>query len=282
MTNVFAQFQALTDEEWIEKLVASSKNTVVDGVEFPGFPSVEAQSTIVGSGNEQALREAGNFYKFVKARYGPLQQPPIAMAKILDFGIGWGRYARMFARDVSYGQIYGVDVVPDMLEMCRHTKVPASLNHIEPRGSLPFRDELIDIAYAYSVFTHLPEDVCLHWIKELHRVIRPGGILIVTVEPRRFITFCRSISKSDEGLSAWHTYLRNVVAQDTEAEKRFDKGEFVYFPTGGGPQLPPDVYGDACIPPAYIKNYWSTYFKLSEYVDDPNRFWQAAVVLQRV
>jgi SAM-dependent methyltransferase len=261
MANVFDKFSAQSDDQWIQTLIRSVKDPVIDGVEFPCFPDDALQAKIVGSSNESALLEAGNFYRFVKNSHHKIRGQR-AINNVLDFGIGWGRYARIFARDVPYGQVYGVDVVSDMLEVCRQTKVPASLARIQPDGLLPYRDNLFDLSYAYSVFTHLPEKVANHWIRELHRVVCPKGLLVITVEPRRFITFCRDIPNEGSDVSVWHQFIRDAVAKDTDAESRFDRGEFVYFATSGGPDLPADVYGDACISPEYMKDNWSSMFRL--------------------
>jgi len=282
MDSVFSKFSGLSDDDWVETLITSTRQPIIDGVEFPGFPSAELQATIVGSSNEQALKEAGVFYKHVKRLYRNLNRGDIADAAILDFGVGWGRYARMFARDVGFGQVYGVDVVPNMLDVCRQTRIPASLSLIAPSGQLPFRDEFVDIAYAYSVFTHLPERVAEHWINEIYRVTKPGGLLVMTVEPKRFITFCRGLTAENAASSPWYRGLRDVVARFPNAERDFDEGKFVYFPTGGGPQLPPDIYGDACISENYMRRAWADRFRIVDYVDDPNKFWQAAVALQRI
>ncbi|HXK09991.1 MAG TPA: methyltransferase domain-containing protein [Vicinamibacteria bacterium] len=48
------------------------------------------------------------------------------------------------------------------------------------RPPLPFDDGAFDFAYAISVFTHLAEDLQLPWMRELCRVVRPGGHLPVT------------------------------------------------------------------------------------------------------
>ena len=43
-----------------------------------------------------------------------------------------------------------------------------------------------DVAVAISVFTHMEEDLQREWLAELHRLLRPGGLLIVsTLGPGR-------------------------------------------------------------------------------------------------
>jgi trans-aconitate methyltransferase len=280
MSEFFGKFAHLSDDEWIETLVRSINEPVIDGEQFATFPDAALQAMIVGSSNEQALREAGNFYKHVKGHYAAAMGRPLTDARILDFGIGWGRIARFFARDVPYGNVHGVDVMPLMVDVCRRCMVPATAAVTESRGETPYRDKYFDLVYAYSVFTHLPEHMCVHWLNQLYRIMQPGALLIMTVEPPRFIDFCRSIKGGDE-LSIWHQYLRDCIAKMPDAEKSAANGDLVYIPTGGGPALPPDVYGDTIIPDGYIQKHWNTQFEVVEYLDDPARFWQAVVVLRR-
>jgi len=54
-----------------------------------------------------------------------------------------------------------------------------------------------DIIYAYSVFSHLNEDTHLKWIEEFSRILKAGGLLLVTTQARRFIDFCESLPASD-------------------------------------------------------------------------------------
>jgi SAM-dependent methyltransferase len=45
---------------------------------------------------------------------------------------------------------------------------------------LPFADNSLDLIYSMSVFTHLA-DTWSAWLLELHRVLKPGGVLLVTL-----------------------------------------------------------------------------------------------------
>jgi ubiquinone/menaquinone biosynthesis C-methylase UbiE len=46
---------------------------------------------------------------------------------------------------------------------------------------LEYEDSKFDFVYALSVFTHLDETLQFQWLLELRRVLRPEGILILTV-----------------------------------------------------------------------------------------------------
>ena len=272
----FEAFRNLTDKAWIDTIIKSLSTPIIEGVRFAGFPDEPFKK---GSGfivTTDALRDAGQFYCQVK-KYVRARSVSISNARMLDFGIGWGRHARFFARDTKFGNIYGVDVWPLMIELCRTSMVPASVSLIEPFGRLPYRDQFFDIVYAYSVFTHLPEIMADHWLKEIRRVMRPGGLIIITVNPPRFVDFCHSIPADDALL--WHQALRDAIARVPDAEARVRAGEFLYLPTGGGGMLTNEIYGDAVIPEAYIRKHWTDHFDLIDYLDNPQQF-RAVVVLQ--
>jgi SAM-dependent methyltransferase len=102
---------------------------------------------------------------------------------LLDFGCGCGRVLRHFA-PLGDG-VYGTDFNRALVEWCR--RLPFGhydLNSLEP--PLPFPGERFGLAYALSVFTHLPEALQLPWIEELRRVLRPGGHLIFTTHGQRY------------------------------------------------------------------------------------------------
>src|SRR5207249_951626 len=46
---------------------------------------------------------------------------------------------------------------------------------------LDYDMESFDAAYALSVFTHLPLRLQSHWMNELRRVLKPGGLLVLSL-----------------------------------------------------------------------------------------------------
>ena len=64
-------------------------------------------------------------------------------------------------------------------------------------------------------------------------------------------------------------------------QEQFDLGDIAYLPTGGGDYRHADMYGEAVVPLSYIERVWAPYFTIREYIDDPNRFWQAVLIVQR-
>lgn len=272
-------FPGSRDEDWLGLLVRSIREPVINGVEMPRFPHGNVQRGFVGSADEQTLNEANNFWRYVKKAAVENGKPINRNTRFLDFGSAWGRYTRFFWRDIDPSNIMGCDIDPEIVATCHHLGVPGRFSVIDPKGKLPYPDQSIDVIIAYSVFTHLPENVAEHWMKELSRVAAPGALIAYTVEPRRFLSFIETLDPNSPSL--WHALMATFKDRVPELLAKFDSGEFCYIPTSGGAYRDADVYGDLAISERYIVERWSQYFNLIRYHDDPNEFWQGVVTARK-
>jgi SAM-dependent methyltransferase len=120
---------------------------------------------------------------------------------LLDFGCGCGRVTRRW-RDLR--GVHGSDMNADAIAWCRANLAFGRFetNGLEP--PLAFADDSFDLVYALSVFTHLTLELQRAWVHELRRVLRPGGLLLVTTHG-----------------AAYRERLSNME------RKRFDAGEVV-------------------------------------------------------
>ncbi len=103
-------------------------------------------------------------------------------ATILDWGCGPARVVRHLPDLLPEARIIGSDYNRETIEWCRaHIQgVDFRLNGLQPPLDLPAAS--VDAAYALSVLTHLSEASHLAWMDELLRVIRPGGLLLLTTQ----------------------------------------------------------------------------------------------------
>ena len=274
------RIRLMNDQQWLELLMQSIEKRDIGGVRFPGFPDEVTQTNFVGNANEVTLREAFAFYCLVKRYAAALGMPIGEDRRFLDFGMGWGRFLRFFWKDVGASNLFGCDVDPDIIQQARELGVPGNLDRLYAFGKLPYPDSFFQGGMAYSVFTHLPENTHRHWRMELMRVMQPGAVFSFTVEPRRFVDFVESAP--DLTSTGWQRALHGYASRANEFRASYDRGEFVYIPTGGGSFRGPDVYGDAIVPLAYLEATWTPDFAIRDYVDDSPRFWQAVVIAQRV
>ena len=105
---------------------------------------------------------------------------------LLDFGCGCGRVTRNWLA-LRGTDVFGSDTNEQAVEWCRRNLPFASfeLNGLAP--PLAFETAQFDLVYALSVFTHLPEELQLLWMRELERVVRRGGHLILSTHGERYL-----------------------------------------------------------------------------------------------
>lgn len=270
---------AADDEAWLELLIRSVNEPTINGVEMPRYPHPSSQIKLVGSADAHAMHEGYRFFQYVKAYAEALAMPLHPRTKVLDFGTGWGRMARLLWGDIGADSIFGVDVDPELVAVAKHLGGPGAFSCIEPKGRLPYPNSTFDLIVAYSVFSHLPEMIAKHWMAELSRVAKSGCVFVYTTESRRFLDFILEIP--DNSPSEWHQGLAKFKGSVPPLLRKFDHDEFCYIPTSGGDHLSGDVYGDAVVPESYIEKKWGKYFAKRAYIDDPDRFWEALVVTQK-
>jgi len=101
--------------------------------------------------------------------------------RILDFGCGVGRLLQALQQVRREGQqLFGCDVNAACAAWCRENLDFASVEHTALEPPLPYADQSFDLVTAISVFTHLSRPLQVAWARELMRVLRPGGVALVT------------------------------------------------------------------------------------------------------
>jgi len=282
----YSAFHDLSDAEWHELLLASVSDPTVNGVAFPGFPAEATQELFTSFKNEEAIREALVFYDIVRRAGADYGRGWDRRTTLLDFGVGWGRIARTFLKDVAPENLLGIDVNPDILAECRQLMPYGNYQQCHIGQPLPVERASIDVVIAFSVFSHLSEDNHLHWIREFHRVLKPGGVAVLTTLSRDFLRQC------DAAISTATPSWVEVQVRDLVADRRvrglgasfgdFPTDEYFYLPTGGGlPGTDADDYGWAIVPLGYAQRAWSPYFEICESASPMAPLVQAVFIVRK-
>lgn len=97
---------------------------------------------------------------------------------ILDFGAGIGNSVPYFTRYFPKSKQIAADVSSKSLEILR-TRFKGAAETVLITDRIPLPDESVDYAFTACVFHHIPEKEHLHWLTEVRRVVRPGGMFVL-------------------------------------------------------------------------------------------------------
>jgi SAM-dependent methyltransferase len=116
------------------------------------------------------------------ARHG---RPLESLGSLLDFGCGCGRVTRWWYE--LDAEVHGSDVDARAVAWCEANLGfgQFAVNGLAP--PLRYGDSAFDLVYAFSVLTHLTEELQRPWLDELRRVLRPGGLVVVSTHGERYL-----------------------------------------------------------------------------------------------
>lgn len=133
-----------------------------------------------------------------------LLQPGV---QVLDAGCGTGGFLRWVLDANPSASAAGVDVGADAIDLAR-TRVPEAELAAVPVRALPFSEERFDVVVTKDVLQHVPEDDVELSLREMYRVLKPGGILFLHTNGSR-----RLRRERDD----WRAYDTRTVRRELES-----------------------------------------------------------------
>ena len=208
--------------------------------------------------------------------------------RLLDFGCGCGRLARMLKGhpyDVS-----GCDIDRRHVEWVRKNLSYMDVKLSPVRPPIPFHDAEFDAIISISVFSHLNERSQDEFLAELSRVCKPAGHLFITVHGPRALH--RAITE---------TPIRDMLCMPDDlfqaAQVAFAQGRHAFIRQeghlttrdGGSWSLKklvarkaistPFEYGITFLPEGYVRQHWARWFEVLDYRSGALHDFQDIVVL---
>lgn len=128
--------------------------------------------------------------------------PAGSTALVLDAGCGTGSNLRHLA---SRGRALGVDLSPEAVRLAHERGVTAARASVL---ALPFRDASFDLVTSFDVLYHAWVTDDRAAVRELVRVTRPGGLLLVRVPALKLLW-----GAHDEAVCSRHRYTRGELRE---------------------------------------------------------------------
>jgi SAM-dependent methyltransferase len=247
---------ALPDEAVSEKMAAP------DGLPVPPPELWEGY----GPSLEDYLSSGREHFEKMTSILGESGFAVRAGQRVLDFGCSAGRLIRYFAETAADCEVRGVDISAKHIFWCRHNlSPPFRFTHTTTFPHLPFEDGYFDLIYSGSVFTHIA-DLSDAWLLELKRILRPGGMLYVTVHDEHTIDVLKS-DFPDADLT------KLVFAYD--AQRRILRTRWQMFTVGRSPRAAMVFYHGK-----YLAELWSQELTVRSVTPEAYGY-QSAVLLQK-
>jgi len=108
--------------------------------------------------------------------------------KLLEVGVGRGEFLRRCAQIGA--KVTGIDYSPDAIEISRETlsAFPESDLRVADCRDLPFADESFERVASGDVIEHIDAEDGISMLKEMFRVLAPGGKMLVHTAPNTVFT----------------------------------------------------------------------------------------------
>lgn len=136
--------------------------------------------------------------------------PPGQDRFVLDAGCGTGGMLSWLSRYAGRERVVGIDLVSDATNFC-HAREHRCLIQSSVTD-LPFPDSVFDLVTSFDVLVQLPgKDSDARAMREMHRVLRPGGIAFVRVAAYKWM-----MSGHDEAIGAQRRYSLNELTGKME------------------------------------------------------------------
>lgn len=208
----------------------------------------------------KSLRDLDQALASVRVSYGDFKD-------ILEWGCGCGRILRHLPP--SPGKLYGNDIDAEAIAWISAHMPWIETSLTDGKPPLPYGDGAFDLIFNHSVMTHLDVDYQDAWLAELARVLRPGGVVTLTVNGQHgFDQFCSSIPAGSP--------VRQQVA-----DVFYARGQYYTKDDQWGPDFP-DFYHSAFHSVAYIFDHWSKFLRVCQYIPRGALDYQDMVVLRKL
>ncbi|MFC1781266.1 class I SAM-dependent methyltransferase [Planctomycetota bacterium] len=130
-----------------------------------------------------------NLFSWFKCHYPAID----SKWHIAEFGVGKYGFASIYA--TKFKKVYGIDI-EDYSSYHKNVEFVLSINN-----RIPLQDRCVDMVVSHSVLEHV-EDLDSS-LSEINRILKPKGLLFLTVSPLYFSSFGAHLYRDGKRLEQW-------------------------------------------------------------------------------
>jgi SAM-dependent methyltransferase len=124
---------------------------------------------------------------------------------VLDFGCGCGRLLIPMSLLADAGKLSGTDIDAEAIAWMKSRYSCFKDLDVNPHAPpTKYADGEFDFVYSISIFTHLPEEMQRAWLKELSRILKPGGHGIFTTHGENHFVHLPAAGRAKLVASGFH------------------------------------------------------------------------------
>ncbi len=209
---------------------------------FAGVARAIAPGDEMFTGNEEHYFDVGaSALHCVEAALFAAQRTPATVRRILDLPCGHGRVMRFLRKAFPAAELTGCDLNADGVAYCAAAfgAVPV-VSRVEV-DAIPLVPGF-DVIWCGSLLTHLPAAQCQAFVRLFHRLLKPGGLVILTTHGR----YCAA--ELTTGKKNRHQLEPAQIAGLLEQYQRTGFGYVDYLSQPG--------YGFSLSHPAFVLEQW--------------------------
>jgi Methylase involved in ubiquinone/menaquinone biosynthesis len=181
---------------------------------------------------------------------------------VLDFACGPGRVIREFQTHARGCRMYGSDIDAEAIAWAQaHLADVASFSINAAAAPSSFAANQFDVIYCVSLFTHLDERAQDEWLREMARILKPGGVFVTTTHGRHALGSCTTEERAQ--------LQREGFVYRVERKGRFKVDGL------------PDFYQTTFHTRAYVAARWGSVLPLVQHIEGGLNGHQDIVVMRK-
>lgn len=189
------------------------------------------------------------------------------IGRVVDWGVGCGRVLRQFwemgggAPPARAADLIGLDIDPVNVQWCKDNIGDyGAFDLLHTDRGFDIESASVDMIFGISVMTHLSEANQAFWLAEINRILKPGGLAILTTHGEAyFLRFPRTIQMP---------FLEQFGFFDGMPDDAIGKEMNEYYRA---------TYQST----AYTRKNWSRDFEILDIIPGTNAFVQDYVILRK-